>query len=495
MGRPILFNRMETLKNLLSFYQDRGMGGEVVLVSEAIANAADAFREDSTRNPLIKITFDIRGNDHYVSFHNNASPMKKSQFAEKYHTISSSTKQKGEGIGFAGVGAKVFLASDDGGEIITITGDKENPMYSRMYRTAGDLEFETSLEDDLVNIKNFATDHEYGTTYRVKLTKKIYSHLRLSIDSIIKFWWNESLLSNRMKIMVEKTEIAPYKPGIMQSRTASWRGTKMKCYMFISDKDLEPDLQHIVYNVFGKRINNEKIRSEIRLKQKYEKKIFCAVDVSPLAKHLIANKENFEKNGTVAACKSAVQKVFVKFLQDNDMLEKVDMRQGETAMNNELTKRFDDLLKQEKFKELNPFLTAMRPVPGNGNEGVPSGDPEPSGNPKPSTDGDGDRNHRDQRRNGENRGHGRERRLPGLNIVLVDSPNDPESWVDIAKGAVVINVGHPFYKRISGNTHLVNFNYARLMIDALIKYKSEHVDWDPKRTVEMSGELLRSVWL
>ena len=109
---------------------------EDVCVNEAIANAVDAFRENSILGGKIDITFDRTDDYGYITFHNNAPPMTKDQFITKYHTVSFSFKKKGQGIGFAGVGAKLFLASEHGGEIITITGkgkrskNLENPYVS-----------------------------------------------------------------------------------------------------------------------------------------------------------------------------------------------------------------------------------------------------------------------------------------------------------------------------------------------------------------------------
>ena len=85
---------------------------ETVCVNEAIANAVDAFRENSILGGKIDITFEKTDDDYgYITFHNNAPPMAKDLFVTKYHTVSLSTKKKGRGIGFAGVGAKLFLAS------------------------------------------------------------------------------------------------------------------------------------------------------------------------------------------------------------------------------------------------------------------------------------------------------------------------------------------------------------------------------------------------
>ena len=118
-GEPLPVDRLHNLQNLLDMYEWRP---EDVCVNEAIANAADAFRENSIKNGKIDITFDKTENNYFINFHNNAPPMTEQQFVKKYHTVSFSFKEKGKGIGFAGVGAKIFVVAPEGGEIITITG-------------------------------------------------------------------------------------------------------------------------------------------------------------------------------------------------------------------------------------------------------------------------------------------------------------------------------------------------------------------------------------
>ena len=135
-GESLPVDRVHNLENLLDMYEYNELD---VLVNEAIANAVDAFREHKVKNGRIDITMTKKNNEiGYLSFHNNAPPMTKSQFYGKdgYHKVSFSSKRKGDGIGFAGVGAKLFLISEQGGEIITVTGSgKKDFMASKMYKT------------------------------------------------------------------------------------------------------------------------------------------------------------------------------------------------------------------------------------------------------------------------------------------------------------------------------------------------------------------------
>ena len=165
-GDSLPIDRVHTLENFLAMYEYNELD---VLVNEAIANAVDAFRDHSIKPGTINITFSKKNNEiGYLSFHNNAPPMTKNQFygLDGYHKISVSSKQKGDGIGFAGVGAKLFLVSEQGGEIITVTGKAKNDfMASKMYKIPDDIKFKTTETyplKEILEIPNYS--HRFGTT-------------------------------------------------------------------------------------------------------------------------------------------------------------------------------------------------------------------------------------------------------------------------------------------------------------------------------------------
>lgn len=107
-AKSLPVDRVHALEDLLDMYHFRD---EEVLLCEAFANAVDVFIEDKIKSPKIEITMNkINSDIGYINFHNNGTPMTEKQF-QKYHVIAGSYKTKGGGIGFAGVGAKVFLVS------------------------------------------------------------------------------------------------------------------------------------------------------------------------------------------------------------------------------------------------------------------------------------------------------------------------------------------------------------------------------------------------
>ena len=482
---------------------------ETVCVNEAIANAVDAFRENSILGGKIDITFDRTDDYGYITFHNNAPPMTKDQFITKYHTVSFSFKKKGHGIGFAGVGAKLFLASEHGGEIITITGKgKSNFMASKMEATETDLDYGTTFKNSLSEIigkKQYS--HSFGTTYRVRLTNFAYKHLKKDLGGIIQFWWNYALLTKQVTITIDGKVTRPWEPeGVKFQKQIRWNKGVIKCFYWIAapGETIPEERQHIVYSVFGKRIHNSKLDVIIRIKEDYAQRIFCIADLSVLAGYLTANKEEFEVDWRPNECKSVVKKAFWDFLEKEGLLSKSDPTQiTSPTFVNELTKRLDKILQTDKFKHLNIFLstttrniltpdetgdTPITEVPGEGGTGEEGGEGPGVGPGR----GEGIAHAEDDK--GSDIGKAKPRKARGLQISVQDVPQEPkESWVDEGAGAIVLNKGHDFWK-MHERTPTEGYNMTRCLLEAIIRYKSGENEWSPTETLQQLDDLLHEVW-
>ncbi len=89
------------LKHLLEDIRDAYTSPlEEVILTELVANALDG--------KALNISFNIDANNRVISCCDDGMGMKRAQLKE-YHNIASSSKQRGMGIGFAGVGAKLSL--------------------------------------------------------------------------------------------------------------------------------------------------------------------------------------------------------------------------------------------------------------------------------------------------------------------------------------------------------------------------------------------------
>lgn len=507
-AKSLPVDRVHALEDLLDMYHFRD---EEVLLCEAFANAVDVFIEDKIKSPKIEITMNkINSDIGYINFHNNGTPMTEKQF-QKYHVIAGSYKTKGGGIGFAGVGAKVFLVSKLGGEIITITGKNNSDfMASRMFKTEDDVKYE--IIDDLSTIfgkENYT--HNYGTTYRVRLNQHAYKYFKERLPHIVQFWWNYALLKKQFTVVVDGKEILPFDPKYRFIGSFTWKGKKINCYCWITKDKTMQEQRHIVYSAFGKRIMNELINQPISLKQDYYDRVFCLIDVSHIAKHIRTDKESFDGNWETNQTRQAAQKFFVNFLTEQGLVGRDITKPQSSEIVNEFTKELDRILKTKEFQELNPFLSPKKrsiPMPDSDGdiaisqiegEGPTGGEGSGEGGGTDGGHGTGTAFVEDD--DGAETGIRKERQSKGIRIIPTDEfPNEKEeAWVDLLRGAICINTAHPFYVQMVDLDRLgrfEKFNINRILIEALIKFKNDELkeNWDPKKTLEKFRDLLHKTW-
>jgi len=503
MAEPLSIKILETLKNLLDMYE---YPNEEVLVLEAVANGIDA------KAKKIEINFHSDASGHFVTFVNDGPPMNKSDF-ENYHTISSSTKTKGEGIGFAGVGAKIFLAAWDKAEIITITGIGNEVLASRMFRRGENVEYDSTTNNIPIKniIGNNKINHKYGTSYRVKVSAKGYEWLKKKINEKLQFWFNYALISKTLDIKVNGITIKPWEPsGEKYFKKISHKKKIIPCYIWICKEDIPEDRRHIVYSVYGKRIKNESVDWSYQIKGETNNKVFCLADVSILAQQLVANKENFKKGIYTNQIRSVVKKAFFDELDKRGLIFKQkDISSKTDVLTNELTKRLDKVLQNPEFKFLNPFsnprvhyvsvkdekgnimiqevagqqyLKGTKTFDGTGMEELSSGDEEGTG----YFEGE----------KGDQAGKNVSRKSRGLYIIPENFPDDKrEGWVDMSNRGIVYNTGHPFSKSLENNPSLYDYNLTRVVISSLIKAKNDQTEMDAITTFQYFEKILHDVWL
>lgn len=499
MGRPLPIKLYETLVNMLGMYTYKH---EEVLVLEAVANAIDA------KAKTVDISFERSGDYGYVTFHNDGVPMSRQDF-EDYHTISLSAKIKGESIGFAGVGAKIFLASPDGGEIITTTGrDSKSALVSRMYREDHEVEHETSLVEGITSIMGKKKIlHKYGTSYKVRLSLKAYRNLKERLASILQFWFNYAIMSNTLQLTVDGKKIKPWEPrGEKYVRFVNWKKQKIKCYFWISKDEIHESRRHVVFSVFGKRIKNEPVDFAYQIRGDKSNKVFCLADVTVLAKWLNSNKEDFMKNFATNDLRSKIKAEFQRFLDEQGLLQKsIDKGISSNVVINELTKRIDRALQSKDLKFLNPFSNPrMRFILSrdeNGDIIVTEVEGKQKGKGKGGKEAgridiggeiEGSSLVRDK--DGKLTATEKQQKSRGLSIIIEDYPNDPrEGWVDLDNKAVVYNNAHSFNAKFS-EKNTFDYNLTRVVISSLIKYRNDQVNMDAKTTLEYMEKILHSVW-
>lgn len=499
MGEPLPVRLYETLLNFLNMYTYRD---EEVLVLEAVANGIDAGAKN------IDITFERKSKDRFIIFRNDAPGMTEENFKE-YHTISFSTKTKGEGIGFAGVGAKIFLASSDGSEIITITGSGNKVLASRMYRQGKKIEYDSSLKVGLTKILGTDQIKPFnGTVYKVKLTDDGYNYLVNEIIRILQFWFNYAIIAGSLKLTVDGIKVEPWQPkGKIEKKILTFKNQKITCYFCISDDDIPEERRHIVYTVYGKRIKNEAADFAYEIVGDKSNKVFAIVDASILAKHLNSNKEDFMKNFQTNKVRALIKKGFYEFLKSEGLIRAVQPHISSNIVTNELTQRLDRLLQQDEFRFLNPWFSPrvkLVAVPDEGGDIVIKqvddgqvihhGQGGKGGGGIPTVGGEEGIGYV-QDDEGDHVGKNVKTRARGIAIIVEEYPDDPrEGWVDVENRGVVYNDAHPFAVKLKQSA-LFEYNLTRVVISALVKSANDKIQMDAKTGLETFEKVLHGSWL
>jgi len=479
----------------------------ITLVQEIIANANDEFERNNVKGGIIEISLKKDSKNGYIIFHNNAPPIPKKFFEKDYQTLFKSSKDIGSGIGFVGIGAKIFLASPDGGEIITVTGNKDI-LAARWRWSEEGPQYITSLKQplsDIIDLKKF--HHNNGTTFICRLSIEKYNELRDELVNIIQFWWNYTLLTKHFVIKVDGKTIEPEIPKGNKRFPKKFRiaGKEVNCIFWISDVELLEDFQNIIYIVHGKRIENDKLDTSLHVKGNYGSRVFCYANVPMLSKYVTTSKEHFERHRIVSKIKNRVREEFWKFLEQQNLLKSNAKDITKNIELERLTEKLNRMLQSSKFKDLNPFLAKReREIPvssTNGNEKIvevlgyqktsEGGEIKPPGGPIGDESGKG--NVLDEK--GEKTGEIKIRHARGFNIGEIehDESEKKEAYVSIAEKAVIINTGHPFYKKLQSG-QISEFHKYKIVIEALVRFQAESENWNVETALDKSRELLHSVW-
>jgi len=427
-----------------------------------------------------------------------------------YHKVSSSLKSKGEGIGFAGVGAKIYLAAYDGCEIITTTCKGNNILASRMRNNRKNVVYSTSMKEGLWDILGRSVRKFKGTEYQVKLTDSGFDYLQKEIINILKFWFNYALISDTLVVYIDGKKVKPWIPSGKHAKTLLYyKGEKITCHFWISDEEIPEERRHVVYAVHGKRIKNESGDFVFGLPADKLNKVFGIADVSLLTKDLTTSKEDFDKNKRTFSVRTKVKEAFRKFLQDEGLLV-TEMPKDISALatTNELTKRLDEVLSSKDYRFLNPWIsTRIRfvPVPNEDGtitmsevEGSQSVTGTKGGNRYGggiSVAGDSDSKGYAIDPKGDQKGELVKRRSRGLQIVNLNFPKDKrEGWVSDEAKAIIYNTGYSFAKNFENNPSLFAYNQTRVAIAALIERAGEKMDLPAKQAMDIFADVLHKTW-
>lgn len=473
-------NLLHALEDFLGMYEQQP--SEVVLV-ESIANSIDV------RATKLSIYLDDKRNTYKLV--DNGKGMDSSTF-ENYHIIALSGKDKSKGIGFAGVGAKIYLASWTGASVITETFGKDGPFRSVMYREGNKLLYENETP----------TITSQGTSYMVKLSQDDFEELKDKIVDYIRYWYNWNIIKG-LKILVNDEEIKPWKPKLAVEKNEIFEINKHRFpfHIWLTDESMPNEMQNILYLAYGKRVKREIPEFFWDVRPEYKDRLICIVEADEISDLLISNKEDFRKTPLRNQVFAEARKQLYLWAKENNLLQESEpVDEERPIIEIDITNELNKILELPEFSWMNPWSkgfkgrTIVKDLEGEKNVDEGEGSQTTTGTKGGKDSGNGVKTAGPdngtgyiEKENGKTKGKEVKRNRNGLAIIPMNLEGDPrESWVDIDNQAVVLNLAHPLAIKVerTKDRRLLRYNAARVIVSALIQYAESNAE-DPRTATEV----------
>ncbi len=461
------------------------------LIVETFANAVDA---GATR-----IEIEVIGNNVYRIM-DNGTGMSQCVFKE-YHNIASLTKKRGETIGFAGVGAKIFL--DRAEFIVTETKSKSFKGATHWAFYGNSLEWKPIHIADKVKTSRgtFVQVNLASIEDIAKLTPRfVIEVLRLQYNAILMGYYAVKTVE------VNGKRVLPWKvlaSDIKQKKELAFKYGKncVKGFILKSIKSLPEDFQGPFIIVHGKTVSQEWFRQ-----YPLENGTFYGlIQADFLIEILRTSKSDFERTSMI--WKKFCGKMALVFSQWLDEIgakpTKALAENDLEKMSEEIEKSINKVLKQPEFESIANALfqnIIQRNVAIKSNSSELMGAEIDGTQESTSTHGGGESGE-GTFTFGEEEGTGFvedptgktpvenvRRRVRGLvKLGFEEKPTDvSEGWTDPAQKAIIINIGHPAWKIAdeltlqSKSEHVRVYHIIRTVFSTLVEEVATEM---PKETL------------
>lgn len=496
MSKPLKVNLLHALEDFLDAYP---YSPPEVAVVEGISNAIDA---DASRTQIW-----LDPEEHEFSLLDNGGGMSDEDF-ENYHTVALSSKKKGQGIGFAGVGSKIYLAASPDAVITTETVGPNGPLASVIKREPTHKGY-----DELVYDKAKCTLKSRGTKYTVKMSTPHFEELEKNIEGWIVKWFNQILRDGSRTILLEGKPVKAWRPKAVFSLTRKFvvGGVKFQVEVIKTTDALDPELIGLNAVVFGKLVKKYDFPWQYQLKKDARETIYAVLTADPLSEYLSLNKLEFKGSHLVHSVIEKAHAEVFELLKAKGLVAPIEEEPASRILTNALTNSFTKLLFSSAFKKFNPWVTvrnvdSLIPTP----EGTEMGTTESgvqltagtfggqgagssvkvSGGEEGSALSPGD---------GDISGEERKRRVKTIGIAFADLPDNPkEGWVDVAQKAIVVNIGHAMYHKLVEQNVItaINLNILRVLVTAVLEYKKEELpELTPENLLKIQSEMISTTWV
>jgi len=462
---------------------------EVVLI-EIIANALDS--------KAVNISINYNSQDKILTVTDDGLGMDQSQFG-KYHDFAASLKTRGDGIGFAGVGAKISFNIAD--KVLTETRSSTFEGGSNWYLQAdGKLVWE-----DLV-VSDFSG---HGTQVQVHFNRKstvVYS----TTDDVIKLLYKHYLPLFESKFLRLYSQLGYYdeKLTFLVNNKPVSKVILTKDFGLTRVEEIIPEVQRkrMGFGVIGLAKNEyplgdyisgvlvsthgKVIKAEMfgQFPGDYGRKVFGLVEVPTLINYLTANKTDFTRQRSeikkFESLYGSIRELFKAWLKKLGVFQAEELANNDVrSLEKEIKKIIDDVPELSEFfgfrnpkQVLSPKLTGL--IDANQVSGAdpsfPTGDGPSNKKNKSIVDmGTGEGTAFDT-----SGGQKLTKADPisrvgnrGPKIQLIKRTDRQEvAWVE--GNTIVINISHPGYMKISSNNTAKKLFFIVAVAGAIQKHIS-----------------------
>lgn len=351
------------LKKLLEDIRDSyPFPQEETIVIELIANALDS------KASKISIYTDVQ-HQQFIIIDDGEGMDEKSLI--EYHNIAASTKQRGKGIGFAGLGAKLSLLISK--EIITETKTKTGFYKATTWRLSGPQSAPWDYIKPLGLIKSNSGTAvliklplgEYELIYDLNITKYIYNHFYPILDEEFMYKiLGKYVYKQGINFYINDRFISPPPEKLSYSnRRYFYIPIKKEDYIGVGcinkSKDLLPEeLRGIAVSTYGKVIKRG--WDWIGITPRNPSHLTGLIEIPKLSEILTTNKIDFLKDSSSLQkyykYRNAIQKTLIPILQEFGEISTQQVRQEEDIkpIEREIERILSNLIND--FPELNPLL-------------------------------------------------------------------------------------------------------------------------------------------
>jgi hypothetical protein len=460
------------------------------LIVETFANAIDANAS--------KIDIDVDTENYIFRICDNGCGMSKEQFHE-YHNIASLTKDKGKSIGFAGVGAKIFLDRAD----YIITESKSDTAYS-----ASEWIFKKQAKTPQWRFIETSNKIKSSTGTYVEVKLRDQSDFIIFSPDFIKYliqqWYNAILLGfyNVKDVFVNGQRIKPWEPYPVEYQKDldfTYEGNHIKGYFTKTSEDIPEVFQgpHIVVN--GKTVQ------QCWFKQYpiHPEKISGLILADHLIDILTTSKAQFKyQKGSWNKFNAKIGKIFSEWLTEiNAKPQTPKVSEDLQNMAEMLEKSINEILKNPLFNKLAKDIfqnllkktVSIKSAKGEAlgiltdkqqlTSGTMGGEGEGGGVP---TSGDQEGAGVEEKPEGKEEEPEKDtpiekvkRRVKGgIKIGFDEKPEElKEAWIDPAQAVIIINTAHPAfltaYALKSESYHMMRCIIVELLEEAGVENPKE----------------------